>query len=217
MYDYFKDYNVFNPLGLNNGTKHVLCLSHLYCLMKINNDDERWSALMQRAQKGDEVAYTELLTELSRVITISLRHKFGEFPFIDDCTQESLIAIHEARHTYQPSRPFKPWMYTLVRYKTIDLLRRQRKHQAIEKVDSENVSLESVLKTSAVTIEDQLSGAALLALIDKPHRDALVYTKFIGLSVEDAAVKLDITPSAVKQRVKRAIAKTSSILAESLQ
>lgn len=181
------------------------------------NKDMRWSELMQLAQRGDDIAYKKLLTELRRVIAQSLRYRFGAFSFVDDCVQESLIAIHQARHTYQPNRPFTPWMNAIVRYKTIDLMRKHYRYQEMQGDDPEVVSLESCLMQSNVSIDDKLSGAQLLALIDQPHRDALIYTKFIGLSVEDAAIKLDVSADTVKQRVKRAIAKTTWLLEESLK
>lgn len=108
-------------------------------------------------------------------------------------------------------------MNAIVRYKTIDLMRKQNRYQEMQGEDPEVVSLESCLMQSNLSIEDKLSGAQLLALMDQPHRDALIYTKFIGLSVEDAAIKLNISVDTVKQRVKRAIVKTTCLLEESLK
>ncbi len=200
-----------------SGTMRLSRLSPLYLLMpKKNNNDQRWSQLMQKAQQGDEVAYASLLTELSQVIAKTLHYQFGSFSFIDDCVQESLIAIHEARNTYQPNRPFRPWMNALVRYKTIDLIRKQNRYQEVSGIDPDSTSLENCLRQSTAALDDRLAGAALLAALEKPNRDALIYTKFVGLSIEESAIKLNITPAAVKQRVKRAIAKTNRLLAESL-
>ncbi|MFZ8528631.1 sigma factor, partial [Staphylococcus aureus] len=42
---------------------------------------------------------------------------------VDDAVQDTLIAIHEKRHTYDPERPFKPWLMAVARYKWIDRLR----------------------------------------------------------------------------------------------
>ncbi len=64
------------------------------------SDEQRWSRLMVNAQAGNESDYRELLTELTQVIHGFLRNRFGNGHFIEDCVQETLITIHQARHTY---------------------------------------------------------------------------------------------------------------------
>ncbi|MGB5324288.1 MAG: sigma-70 family RNA polymerase sigma factor [Pseudomonadales bacterium] len=181
--------------------------------MPTSSDEERrWSELMREAQQGDADAYTRLLTELSGAIARMLRGQFGDFPFIEDCVQESLIAVHQARHTWHAGKAFKPWLNALVKHKTIDLLRKQNRHRQAA-YDTTETGDEAAPAKPAAAIEDLLTGARLLAQLDKPNRDALLYTKLVGLSVEDTAVQLDTTPAAVKQRVRRAIAKTRQLLA----
>jgi hypothetical protein len=48
-------------------------------------------------------------------------HRFGNVEFADDCVQESLIALHEARHTFLPGRPIRPWVFAIVRNQAIDI------------------------------------------------------------------------------------------------
>ena len=180
------------------------------------SENERWAQLMRMAQNGDEIAYASLLNELADYITRVLRRQFGSFAFIDDCAQEVLLALHTAKHTYHPNKPFKPWLHALIKFKTIDLIRKNHRHQQGVDIDSdwEEKSIDDRAERS---IEDYISGAQLISQLDKPNREALIYTKLIGLSVEDTAAKLNTSPSAIKQRVKRAIARTSRIMAASLQ
>ena len=63
-----------------------------------------------QAQQGDEAAYGSLLAELAGVIRGYLIGRFGPLESLDDCVQESLLALHEARHSYDGNRPFKPWV-----------------------------------------------------------------------------------------------------------
>ncbi len=180
------------------------------------HDGERWAQLMRDAQDGDEAAYASLLNELAGYIAQVLRRQFGAFAFVDDCVQEALLAVHMARHTYQPDKPFKPWLHALIKYKAIDLLRKNQRPPLTVELDAANEPFELSEEGAGRGIEDYLSGAQLLEQLDKPNRDALVYTKFVGLSVEETATRLNTTPSAIKQRVKRAIARTSRIMAASL-
>ena len=168
---------------------------------------------MQLAQTGDEVAYALLLKELSQVISVCLKKQFGNASFIDDCVQESLIAIHSARHTYNHKMPFKPWMNALIKYKTIDVLRKQKTYLdnlISDENDSDHQSYQND-KINTYNIEDHLTGTMLLKRLPKIYLEPLVFTKLIGLSVAETAEELNISQSAVKQRVKRAINKTQAL------
>ena len=83
------------------------------------SDEHRWSVLMVNAQSGNESDYRQLLKELAIVIHKFLRRRFGNHHFIEDCVQEALIAVHQARHTYDPQRPFRPWLFAIVRHKAV--------------------------------------------------------------------------------------------------
>jgi hypothetical protein len=85
-------------------------------------DDRAWDAMMVAAQGGDASSYHRLLCE----VTAWLRRYYARrLPpaMIDDVIQDTLIAIHEKRHTYDPTRPFGAWLAAIARYKWIDALR----------------------------------------------------------------------------------------------
>ena len=87
---------------------------------------------MCRANAGDQDAYERLLTEIGGVMEIYLRRRFGDADLVEECVQECLLSIHRARASYDPSRPFRSWMFTIVRHKAIDLLRRRGTRQQHE-------------------------------------------------------------------------------------
>ena len=116
------------------------------------SDEQCWSRLMVHAQAGNESDYQQLLTELTDVIYNFLRSRFGNHHFIEDCVQETLIAIHQARHTYDRHRPFRPWLFAIVRHKAIDTLRKQRTRQRITgQYMGEQEILWSLFRGKAVT------------------------------------------------------------------
>jgi RNA polymerase sigma-70 factor, ECF subfamily len=84
--------------------------------------DKLLSTLMINAQSGDKKAYTHLLKECQVMIQNYLRARLHSNPAIDDITQESLMGIHKARHTYEEGRSFLAWMITITKYKYIDYL-----------------------------------------------------------------------------------------------
>jgi len=158
-------------------------LSSLYDLgsMKLHNknDEVRWSTLMVSAQDGNDSDYRQLLSELG------------------DCVQESLMAIHKARDTYEPSRLFRPWLFAIVNHKTIDILRKRDQHRhVLEQKMAQQKDLEHIEENSFYSQEKRFQqiqdcGQLLLSL-PVIHREAILLTKLQGLSMKEAAKKLDL-------------------------
>jgi RNA polymerase sigma-70 factor (ECF subfamily) len=168
---------------------------------------------MASAQKGVQSDYKQLLGELSKVIHQFLCSRFGHHAHIEDCVQEALIAIHEARHTFDPHRPFRPWMFAIVRYKAIDFFRRRRTIES---------TLDQVARDQLVFAQgngqgetgDDVAQDSMLGMLTEQHREVLILTKIIGFSISETAKKLDISQSAVKVRVHRAVKKLRQLLEE---
>lgn len=175
-----------------------------------NSDETRWADLMARAQKGCEADYRQLLTELSEAIKYYLLSRIGQQHFIEDCVQESLIAIHQARHSYNPRRLFRPWLFAIVRHKAVDSLRRQRSQQQVVKQQGD--ILLHTQEDPNSDIENNITQGRLMARLSPEHREALTLTKFIGLSNAEAAARLQISEGAVKVRVHRAIGSLTRLM-----
>jgi len=179
--------------------------------LESESDEERWKNLMVSAQSGNEVDYRRLLTELTDVIYNFLRGRFGNHHFIEDCVQETLIAIHLARHTYDGRRPFRPWLFAIVRHKAIDTLRKQNSRQKITlQYKGEQEILSQTNQQSEA--ESEMVRGHLLDSLSEEYRVVLVLTKIIGFSVAETAEKLGISNSLVKVRVHRAIRKLGRLL-----
>ena len=176
-------------------------------------DEQRWSALMVSAQSGNESDYRQLLVELSAVVRQFLRSRFGDRPIIEDCVQEALIAVHRARHTYNPNRPFRPWLFAIVRNWTIDTLRKQKRRENVAQVyrREQEVLLQA---TGQAAYPDEVAGGTLFRALSDQHREVLVLTKIIGFSIAETAEKLKISESAVKVRVHRAMGKLRKLMKE---
>ena len=175
------------------------------------SDEQRWSALMVSAQAGNESDYRQLLQELAIVIQKFLRRRFGFHDFVDDCVQEALISIHQARHTYNPQRPFRPWLFAIVRNKAIDTLRQQRTREKAADHYQREQEIFAQGSTQALSHGEDSAGQ-LLESLSEQHKEVLVLTKIIGFSIAESAEKLGISQSAVKVRVHRAIRKLQQLL-----
>jgi RNA polymerase sigma-70 factor (ECF subfamily) len=154
---------------------------------------------MAAAHRGDKRLYERLLREIAAAIERYIQRRFGMLSFTDDCVQECLLAVHNARHTYDPARPFRPWLFCLVRNKTIDLLRRSYGARPMhEDIDDARLAVTPEHETGT-EVED------ILARLDPRFRSALVLTKVIGYSLSEAAGHSGISEAAMKSRVSRAV------------
>ena len=85
-----------------------------------------WGAWMARAQAGDQQAYRALLQAIGPWLRTIARRMLGHED-AEDAVQEILLVVHGVRHTYEPGRPFKPWLSTIATRRCIDILRRRQR------------------------------------------------------------------------------------------
>ena len=162
--------------------------------------------MMAAAHRGDARAYETLLGELGTVIERYIERRFGSLAFIEDCVQECLLAIHNGRHTYDPKRSFRPWFFTIVKNRTIDLLR------------SAYARRETPIDTHADRPApsdgpaDNYVAGELLGQLEPQQRHALTLTKVYGYTLAEAAHREGVSESAMKSRVARALRAAETLL-----
>ncbi len=91
--------------------------------------EDRLAAWMAAAQEGDAGAYRALLRECLPVIAAAVRAQGVRGAAIDDAVQETLLTLHRARASYDPARPFLPFLRAIAKRRAIDALRRQGRHR----------------------------------------------------------------------------------------
>lgn len=156
---------------------------------------------MVAAQGGDSQSYETLLTRVAGLVQAFVRKRAGDTSWCDDVVQESLLAVHRARHTYDPTRPFAPWLYAIVQNRFIDALRRQRRRllrelqsdAALEFADRAPQERDALLRDVR---------RAVSALPDNQRR-VIELLKFEDLSVREVAVRLGMSESNVKVTAHR--------------
>ena len=164
-------------------------------------DEQRWHGLMVAAQGGDQASYERLLTELGGVVESYLRARFGAIDALEDCVQECLIALHRARHTYNPAQSFRPWMFTIVRHRAIDVLRKRTSH--ISATGQEAPAADGA--SDPERLLRLLDGVRVLEALKPDHREAVTLTKYAGMTTAEAASWLGISEGALKSRLNRGL------------
>ena len=152
---------------------------------------------MRRAQRGDQDAYASLLILATSSVRRLMRRHWGDAHWIDDAVQETLLSLHRARHTFDPARPFAPWLYAIARNRMIDVARRERRIGDREQVMDALPETQMIEKGAVAAIDADRVRAALAALPGR-QRDVIIGMKFGDESVREVGARLGLSDSAVK-------------------
>ncbi len=170
----------------------------------MHSSEERLRQLLARGLAGDGPAYHGFLRELSAHLRAFLRKRLAAVPDdVEDLVQETLLAVHNQRHTYDRSLPLTPWVYALARYKLIDFLRRRARSDLLhDPLDEES---ELFAATDVEASDARRDIARLLQQLPDRHRLPILYVKIEGLSVQETARRTGMSVPAVKIGVHRGL------------
>ncbi len=167
--------------------------------------------LWLRAQAGDEAAYREALVRIAGRLRPYLRRRMQGVPDdVEDLVQETLLALHLQRGTYDPALPVSAWMLAIARHKLVDLWRRRGRredlHEPIDDVD------EAVLASVTDEGSAQRDLERLLLALPVAQRLAIVLTKVEGLSVAEASARTGVSVAAIKVQVHRGLKRLAALV-----
>jgi RNA polymerase sigma-70 factor (ECF subfamily) len=155
--------------------------------------------LMARAQNGDHEAFNTLLKDIGPHVTSSLERWVFDISEIEDICQEVMIAVYKSRHSYQPDRPFEPWLFAIIRNVTRKHIRRNQERMAVEMhIDD----LPELPFQGSWALEIELRQA--LEHLSPTQIEAFSMTKLLGLSLAEAAQCTGASIGAIKVRAHRA-------------
>jgi RNA polymerase sigma-70 factor, ECF subfamily len=161
--------------------------------------------MMRASIADDATAYRRLLEEIGRSVRAMARAAFARAGAgdadIEDAVQETLLAIHLKRHTWDPGQPLAPWVYAIARHKVVDLLRRRGRRRA-EPLES----VEEFLAAPEAEDPHALSDARrLLETLAPRQRDIVTSISLDGQSIAETAKRLKMSEVAVRVALHRAL------------
>jgi RNA polymerase sigma-70 factor (ECF subfamily) len=182
--------------------------------------EERYGDLMRAAQRGDRAAYSALLHGILPLLRqlVRSRLRFLQAADHEDLVQEILLSVHAARASYDPSRPFMPWLMCIAHHRMVDGARRCGRRNAREQlVDdfADAVAEPPVLEPSDYGDPEALRRA--VGALPARQRTAIELIKLRELSLSEASALTGIGISALKVSVHRAIKNLRSALALDLR
>ena len=167
--------------------------------------------LWLRAQAGEDAAYRRCLTLLAARLRAYLRRRLSAFPGeVEDLVQETLLAMHLQRGTYDPALPVSAWAVAIARHKLVDHWRRRGRreglHDAIDDVDEQLLAVDADDGGARRDLE------TLLQDLPPAQQQAIVLTKLEGLSVAEAAQRTGASAAAIKVQVHRGLKRLAALV-----
>jgi RNA polymerase sigma-70 factor (ECF subfamily) len=169
--------------------------------------------LLERALRGDGAAYAAFLKRLAAFLRAFLRGRLARVPDeVEDLVQETLLAVHNQRHTYDPSQPVTAWVHAIARYKMIDFLRRRSGREALHEPLEDDDELLAASDEEAREAKRDL--AKLLERLPDRQRLPIVHVKIEGRSVAETAKATGMSESAVKIGIHRGLRALAAFIRE---
>ncbi len=158
---------------------------------------------MLASLEGDAKAYRLLLDALSRALRLYYRRRLGSADIADaeDLVQDTLIAMHARRATYDPGQPVTGWVYAIARYKLIDHYRRRRVRRTVplEEADALFVADDGSAALARFDVD------RILETLPEATRTLIRRTKIEGVSNAEAGEAEGLSETAAKVRVHRGL------------
>jgi RNA polymerase sigma-70 factor, ECF subfamily len=173
---------------------------------------EHLQDLFVQGLDGDSIAYEKFLSGLSGHLRGYLMVRLASMPSdVEDLVQESLLAIHNKRHTYDRRQPLGAWVHAIAKYKLVDFLRgrglRESRNDPLDDVEG---------FFSRSSVEEAEARRDIMKLLDQlPERQRLpiIHTKIEGLSMLEASRLTGMSVSALKVGVHRGLKALAALVA----
>jgi RNA polymerase sigma-70 factor, ECF subfamily len=167
--------------------------------------DIELSALFTLAQDGDQNSYEKCIETLYSILEKYYSRRLSNKSVIDDLIQETLLAIHRARHTYDSNYPFLNWARTIAKYKLIDFYKKESKMKNDTDLDDLSASLFILDKKDG---DDTLLLEEIFSYMDDlspSQKEVIKQVKCRGLSIKETAQLSGMSVSNVKTTLHRGI------------
>lgn len=156
--------------------------------------------LMVAGLAGDRRAHHDLLSGLAPFLRGFFRRRMGDGAAdAEDLVQETLLAVHLKRDTYDAAQPFTPWVWAIARYKLIDHFRRVGARRAVPLEDAGDLFADATVEEGAV----RRDVSRLLATLPARQRALFLDVKLTGLSIGEAADRAGMSETAAKVSLHR--------------
>jgi RNA polymerase sigma-70 factor (ECF subfamily) len=174
--------------------------------------------LLDRAGAGNEDAFREIVNRYKNGLYAFLRNFLNRTDLIDDVFQETFLQLFTSKESFDPTRPLRPWLYTIAANKAKDALRKLQRTAAVTigtMTESEDMSFGDMLNVLGSEEErpfediekDETATTVRRVIGDMPDnlREILILAYFNKFSYKQMAEVLSIPIGTVKSRLHTAV------------
>lgn len=186
--------------------------------MKSNPQKITDAELIAQFTEGDEAAFREIVNRYKNGLYAFLRQFLNRHDLVEDVFQETFLQLFTSRDSFDPSRPLRPWLFTIAANKAKDALRKSQRTAAVSIsaiADSQDLSFDSMLNviTSDTTRpyeelekrETALRVERIMTDMPENLREILILAYFNKFSYKQMADILSIPIGTVKSRLHTAV------------
>ncbi|MGB2958716.1 MAG: RNA polymerase sigma factor [Bacteroidota bacterium] len=150
--------------------------------------------LVEKCCGGDREAFTELVDRYQKTVFNTALRIVGDPEEAEDVAQSAFLKAYEKLDSYRPQFRFFSWIYRITVNESLNVLRYKKHFQRLEEG-------EAVTEAPAVEVDqtDRIQDALMGLKLD--HRVVVILKHLQGLSYEEIATVLEISPTKVKSRL----------------
>jgi RNA polymerase sigma factor (sigma-70 family) len=170
--------------------------------------DRQRAAWMAAAQAGDQRAYTRLLNDSVALIRAVARRQGVPVDTLDDVVQETLLAVHRVRHTFDPARSYDAWLSAIASRRAVDALRSHGRRDRREVHDELAIDKHADRDDASTGTEREQEAQRLRKAIETlppGQREAVEQLGLKERSLAEAAERTGRNTGALKVNLHRAL------------
>ena len=145
------------------------------------------------------LAFDHTVAEFSGRLRAFIRRRVRDDATADDLAQETMLKVFRSREALRDGQRIEAWLYRIARTTLIDFYRRQRPGAELP----ENLAADSPEPADEVTAAMTRSLKIFLAELPEAYREPVRLAEFEGLPLAKIALRMGLSLTAVKSRVRR--------------
>jgi RNA polymerase sigma factor (sigma-70 family) len=171
--------------------------------------------LIERARRGETVAYEELVRRYQDVAVRTAVLVAGGIDDAEDAVQDAFVKAYAALNRFRAGAPFRPWLLRIVANEARNRRRSASRRAGLALRAAEDRPLADAAPSVEVAVLDQETRVTLIAAVNAlrdDDREVIGCRYFLELSEAETAEALGIPRGTVKSRLSRAIARLREAL-----
>lgn len=172
-------------------------------------NDPALDDLLRSANAGDQRAYASFLSGVAPIVRGIARSRGGGLgsDAVEDIVQETLLAVHQKRHTWRDDAPVRPWLYAIVRYKVVDAFRARGRRVHVQIDDF----AETLAAEADVDPTERSDAERVIARLDPRSARIVRAIGLEGMSIAELSAALEMTETAVRVALHRGLKKLAAM------